>query len=63
MDIAINQCFTKNDKNADKFANCVIEINKKLESTMKPIEFKMMYLSKFANQCLVKGNSVKDCQI
>lgn len=29
---------------------------------MKPLEFKMMYLSKFANECLVKGSSVKDCQ-
>ena len=30
---------------------------------MKPFQFKLMYVSKQANECLVKGSSVKDCQI
>lgn len=29
---------------------------------MKPFEFKLMYVSRQANECLVKQNSVKDCQ-
>ena len=28
---------------------------------MKPFEFKLMYISRQANECLVKGGNVKDC--
>jgi hypothetical protein len=29
---------------------------------MKPFEYKLMYVSRQANECLVKGSSVKECQ-
>jgi len=29
---------------------------------MKPFEFKLMYISRQANDCLVKGSNVKECQ-
>jgi hypothetical protein len=34
-----------------------------VEDLMKPFEFKLMYVSRQANDCLVKGSSVKDCQV
>ncbi len=43
----------------DKFVACTQDKSKKVEDIMKPFEFKLMYISKQANECLVKGSSVK----
>ncbi len=45
--------------NVDKFVACTQDKSKKVEDIMKPFEFKLMYISKQANECLVKGSSVK----
>lgn len=62
LTIAIDQCFEKNINNVDKFVTCTQDKSKKVEDIMKPFEFKLMYISRQANECLVKGNSVKECQ-
>lgn len=59
---SIDQCFEKNTNNVDKFVSCTQEKSKKVEDIMKPFEFKLMYVSRQANECLVKGSSVKECQ-
>lgn len=57
----LESCFSKNSSNSDRFAECITEKNKKVESIMKGVEFKMMFFSKVANQCLSHGKSVQDC--
>ncbi len=59
---AIDQCFEKNISNVDKFVACTQDRSKKVEDLMKPFEYKLMYISRQANECLVKGSNVKDCQ-
>ncbi len=59
---AIDQCFDKNSSNVDKFVACTQDKSKRVEDLMKPFEFKLMYVSRQANECLVKGSSVKECQ-
>ena len=57
----LENCFSKNSSNSDRFADCITEKNKKVESIMKGVEFKMMFFSRVANQCLAHGKSVQDC--
>lgn len=49
MATVLESCFSKNSSNPDRFADCIIEKNKKVESIMKGVEFKMMFFSKVAN--------------
>ena len=60
---SIDQCFEKNINNVDKFVTCTQDKSKKVEDLMKPFEYKLMYVSRQANECLVKGSSVKECQV
>lgn len=60
MGSVLDSCFTKNSSNPDRFADCILEKNKRVEEIMKSIEFKVLYFSKAANNCLLK-RSVSEC--
>ena len=61
MSGVLDYCFSKNSSNAERFADCIVEKNKKVEEIMKSVEFKVLFFSKAANQCLVNNKSVSDC--
>lgn len=55
-------CFNKNSSNPDRFADCFLEKQKKMEDIMNPMQFKIMFFSKSANNCLVQQKkNVTDC--
>jgi hypothetical protein len=60
MNSLLESCFAKNENNSDRFADCFLEKNKKIEDIMKPVEYKMMFFSKKANLCLQK-KSILEC--
>ena len=60
MGSVLDSCFSKNSSNPDRFADCILEKNKRVEEIMKSIEFKVLFYSKAANNCLVK-KSVGEC--
>ncbi len=60
MGSVLDACFSKNSSNPDRFADCILEKNKRVEEIMKSIEFKVLYYSKAANNCLLK-KSVGEC--
>lgn len=60
MSSVLDSCFAKNSSNPDRFADCILEKNKRVEEIMKSIEFKILYYSKSANNCLIK-KSVGEC--
>jgi hypothetical protein len=57
----LDQCFSRSPDNAERFAECVMEKNKKLEAIRNPLEIKLLYFSKKANDCLSNGRSVSEC--
>lgn len=62
MASVLDTCFLKNASNADRFADCILEKNRKVDDLMKSVEFKVLFYSKFANNCLVSNKkSVSDC--
>jgi predicted metallo-beta-lactamase superfamily hydrolase len=60
MGSVLDTCFSKNSSNPDRFADCILGKNKRVEEIMKSIEFKILYFSKAATNCLVK-RSVAEC--
>lgn len=60
MSGVLDSCFSKNSSNPDRFADCILDKNKRVEEIMKSIEFKVLYFSKAANNCLAK-RSVSEC--
>ena len=61
MASSLDACYGRNSSNADRFAECILDKNKRVEDIMKGVEFKMLFYSKAANQCLINGKSVSDC--
>jgi hypothetical protein len=61
MGTVVESCFSKNSTNSERFAECLIQTNKKVEDIMKSLEFKMLFFSKSANGCLSKKRTVSDC--
>ena len=57
----LQQCFQRSNDNADRFAECVVGSNKKLNDVMEGFQFKMLFLSRSAKACLEKGDSVPSC--
>lgn len=60
MGSVLDSCFNKNSTNPDRFAECILDKNKRVEEIMKSIEFKVLFFSKAANNCLAK-RSVAEC--
>jgi hypothetical protein len=50
-------CFTKAGGNADRFAECVLNSQKKVNDIIEPFQFKLLFISKSAEQCLAKNNN------
>ena len=57
----LEQCYQRSNDNADRFAECVVSSNKKLNDVMEGFQFKMLFLSRSAKACLEKGDSVSTC--
>ncbi len=55
-------CYTQNSSNPDRFADCFLGKQKKMEEIMDPMELKIEFFSKIANICLVQQKkSVSEC--
>jgi hypothetical protein len=58
----LETCFGKNSGNPERFADCIVEKQKKMEDILSPMQFKIMYFSKSSHNCLTQQNkSVSDC--
>lgn len=60
MSTVLDACFSKNSSNPDRFAECILDKNKRVEELMKSVEFKILYFSKAASNCVAK-RSVQEC--
>ena len=61
MGSVLESCFSKNESNPERFADCIIEKQKKMEDVLNPMQFKIMFFSKSGHNCLTKGKSVSEC--
>ena len=62
MGSILETCFSKNSSNPDRFADCVMEKQKKIEDILNPMQFKIMYFTKSSHNCLTQKNrSVNEC--
>ena len=61
MGSILESCFSKNESNPERFADCIGEKQKKMEEILNPMQFKIMFFSKSSHNCLTKGKSVSDC--
>lgn len=61
MQQVIERCFSSNASSSGRFAECAIDKNKKIEEVTKAIEFKLIFFSKFANNCLMTKD-VNNCK-
>jgi hypothetical protein len=50
-------CFAKAGGNSDRFAECVLSCQKKVNDIIEPFQFKLLFISKSAEQCLSKNNN------
>ena len=58
----LENCFAKNSNNPDRFADCIIEKQKKIEDILNPMQFKIMFFTKSSHNCLTEQKkSVGDC--
>ena len=58
----LESCFNKNSSNPDRFADCIVERQKKMEEVLNPMQFKIMFFSKSSHNCLTQQKkSVGDC--
>ena len=53
---SLEYCFTKNSNNPDRFADCVIDKQKKMEDILNPLQFKIMFFTKSSHLCLTQQN-------
>lgn len=61
MASTLDSCYGRNSSNPERFAECILDKNKRVEDIMKGVEFKLLFFSKAANQCLLNNKSVSDC--
>lgn len=57
MQQGMESCFSKSGGNADRFADCVTNVNKKISEIVEPFQFKLLFISKSAERCLQGGKS------
>ena len=58
----LESCFSKNSNNPDRFADCIVERQKKMEDALNPMQFKIMFFSKSSHNCLTQQKkSVNEC--
>jgi len=61
MGSILEACFSKNETNPERFADCIGEKQKKMEEILNPMQFKIMFFSKSSHNCLSRGKSVSEC--
>ena len=57
----IDQCFGKNKDNIDKFAECIRPRMQRMEALVSPVQLKMVYYSKIAEECMKAGRGSSEC--
>lgn len=57
MQQGLETCFSKSGGNADRFADCVVGVNKKISEIVEPFQFKLLFISKSAEKCLQSNKS------
>lgn len=58
--MVLESCYSRSNENPDRFSQCVVDNNKKINDIMESFQFKMLFLSRHAKGCLERGN-VKEC--
>ena len=62
MGSVVDYCFNRNSSNPERFAECILDKQNKIEEIMKSIQFKTMFCAKKAQHCLTQDKrSVPDC--
>ena len=62
MGSILEGCFSKNSNNPERFADCIMEKQKKVEDILNPMQFKIMFFSKSSHNCLTQHKkSVPEC--
>ena len=46
MHQSLEACYTKSGGNPDRFADCVVNSNKKISDIVEPFQFKLLFISK-----------------
>ena len=54
-------CYSKNPNNPDRFADCIVDKQKKIEEIITPMQFKIVFFSKNSQKCLQENKSVSAC--
>ncbi len=62
MGAILDACYSRNSSNSERFAECIMEKNKRVDEIMKSMEYKLLFFSKNANACLTQNRkSVSEC--
>lgn len=59
MHQSLEGCYSKSGSNADRFADCVLTSNKKINDIVEPFQFKLLFISKSAEKCLQSKDEKK----
>jgi hypothetical protein len=59
MHQSIENCYSKSGNNPDRFADCIFSSNKKISDIVEPFQYKLLFISKSAEKCLLKNNEKK----
>ena len=59
MHQAIENCYSKSGNNPDRFADCIVSSNKKISDIVEPFQYKLLFISKSAEKCLLKNDEKK----
>lgn len=61
LQTAVQNCYSKCNENPDKFANCMVETQKKVNELTESFQFKNLFLGTFIQNCLNTTNDVTKC--
>ena len=55
------ECFKQHPNNVEKFTDCLTTSQKKINTVMDEMNFKLYFISRTAKACLLRGSSLDDC--
>lgn len=61
LHLTLENCYNKSGDNADRFASCMQNSQKKLNDIMETFQLKMLFLSRSAQNCIAQNNDVSKC--
>ena len=61
LHMTLENCYNKSGDNADRFASCMQNSQKKISDIMESFQLKMLFLSRNAQKCIQDGNDVGKC--